>query len=129
MSEISIEQQLKGVLNEYRKNNLRPQIEKGLDAAANTLKRNLEEAIPSGDTNPHFKSSWIIKNKYKGVRYVGNTKKVKYKEGKRVTREVPLSNILEYAVSSKHKGSIGRTVRKSKSAVKSAFEQSFKKGE
>lgn len=122
--EASIDKQLEEVLKEFKTQTMRPQIEKGIDAAADVLKRNLESAIPLGDSAPHFKNSWYTKKDYTGVRYVKNSKKVEGDGG----RLVPLASYLEHAVSSPHKGFIKRTVRNSKQAMINAFWKAFNQG-
>jgi len=130
MSEsISVDKQLESILEEFKKQSLRPQIEKGLDASAEVLKRNLEDAVGLGDSFPHFSASWYVKKDYNGVRYVKNSKKVEGTDKKGNGKQVPLAAYLEHAVSSPHKGFIKRTVRTSKEQVINAFNDAFNKGE
>jgi len=122
----SIEKQLAGVLKEFKDKTLRPKIEKGLDASAEVLKRNLSQAVGKGDSVPHFSDSWFIKKDYKGVRYVKNSKKVGGSDKKGNSKSVPLASYLEHAVSSPYKGFIKRTSRQSKPAMIEAFKREFK---
>jgi hypothetical protein len=85
---ISIEEQIKEIVNEYKKE-LSKDLELALTNASELLKFELELASPVGDTTPHFRDMWDIKTKYTGVRYVGNKKLVE--------SGIPLSNLLEYA--------------------------------
>lgn len=123
----SIEDQLAGVLKEYKDKTLRPRIEKGLNASANVLKGNLEKAVGKGDSYPNFSTSWYINDKYKGVRYVKNSKMVQGSDRKGNSKPVPLAAYLENAVSSPYKGFIKRTARASKQAMIDAFKQAFGK--
>jgi len=108
MANKSLEEQFIEIAQEYSKE-LREDIEEGLTLAAIDLKNALEQNSPisryDAEGHRHFKDSWVIKNKYKRVRYVGNTKTVSDQSGK----NIPLSNILEYSEASPHKGFIQRT--------------------
>ena len=104
----SVEEQFNEIVQEYAKEII-GDIEEGLTLASIELRTALEQHSPVSEFDKegqkHFKESWVIKDQYKGVRYIGNTKTVKGKSSK----EMPLSNILEYAESSPHKGFIQRT--------------------
>jgi len=126
---VSVDKQLESILEEFKNQKMRPQIERGLDASAEVVKRNLEDAIGKGDSYPHFSESWFVKKDYKGVRYVKNSKKVDGTDKKGNSKQVPLAAYLEHAVSSPHKGFIKRTVRKCKEQAINAFKDAFKKGE
>jgi len=128
MSKLDIEADMQSIIEEYRKTTLRPAIEKALDKAADHMVGILRNESPVGEDNPHFRDGWIVKRDYKGVRYVGNTKTVPFSEGNRGLREIPLSNILEYSPSSKHKGFIGRTVKRNAEAIRNVFASELEKG-
>lgn len=128
MSSYDIENDLKSIIDEYKKSTLRPVIEKALDKAADHLVQVLKAASPVGDDSPHFKDGWAVKRNYRSVRYVGNTKTVPYSEGNRGPREIPLSSVLEYSPSSKHKGFINRAVNRSAEAVREVFSNELEKG-
>lgn len=87
---MELEKQFAEIIKEYSAQ-LRTEVEKGLSEAGKVAIAQLQNASPVGDTVPHFKDLWEMKTKYKGVRYVGNTKTVPAKSG-----NIPLSNILEY---------------------------------
>jgi hypothetical protein len=126
---VSVDKQLEGILEEFKRSKLRPKIEKGLDVSAEVIKRNLEAAVGEGDSYPHFSRSWFVKKDYQGVRYVKNSKKVGGTDKKGNSKQVPLAAYLEHAVSSPHKGFIKRTVRQSKEQAINAFKDVFSKGE
>lgn len=128
MSNLDIESELKSIIDEYKKSTLRPVIEKALDKAADHLARVLKEASPVGDDTQHFRDGWAVKRNYRGVRYVGNTKTVPYSEGNRGLRDIPLSSVLEYSPSSKHKGFINRTVNRNAETVTEVFVNELNKG-
>ena len=77
-------------------------IAKGADEAANLFIKEAQKVSPpfegTSKGNPHYRDCWSIKNrpKAKYVRSVGNTKKVKGKNG----TKIPLINILEYSTTS-----------------------------
>ena len=71
--------------------------EVALDKASDFLVEKLEQASPVGVTGD-FKKSWTRTDKYKGVRYVGNTDvggKNKY------GYSIPLANIIEFSKNGK----------------------------
>ena len=79
--------------------------EEGLSAAEKVLIANLKNDSPEGETKQYKKSWKGTGKKYKLLRFVGNTKTIKAKK----RGEIPLSNVLEYSPSSKHRGRIKRT--------------------
>jgi hypothetical protein len=122
----ALEDQLEDVLEEFKNKQLKPQIEKGLDASANVLLKNLKAEVPYGKTIPHFRDSWYVKREYKSVRYVKNSKRVNGFDKKRNPKQVPLAAYLEHAVDSPYKGFIKRISRQSKPAMIEAFKREFK---
>lgn len=84
--------ELKEVLNEYA-NELIYEKEIALDKAADFLVDKLEEYSPVGETG-EFKKSWKRTEKYKGVRYVGNTDVGGKNE---YGYNIPLANIIEFS--------------------------------
>lgn len=95
--------------------------EEGLKAAEKVLINDLKATSPSktGD----YKKGWKAKGKrWKLKRYVGNTKTVKQKGG-----EIPLSNILEYASKSPHRGLIKRTYENAIPKMEQALISEIKK--
>lgn len=128
MSKLDVETEMKAIIDEYRKATMRPAIEKALDKAADHLVEVLRNESPVGEDNPHFKDGWAVKRNYKGVRYVGNIKTVPFSEGNRGLREIPLSSILEYSPSSKHKGFINKAVRRNAETLRNVFVSELEKG-
>ena len=95
--------------------------ENGLSAGEKVLIKNLKANSPSGSGG--YKKAWKSKGKrYKLKRFVGNTKKVKGKDG-----EIPLSNILEYSTKSKHQGLIKKTYESSVNEIAQAIVDEIKK--
>lgn len=93
--QLNLAEELKDILNEYS-NELMAQKEVALDKASDYFVEKLEQASPV-DTGK-FKRSWIRTDKYKGVRYVGNTALAgKNKQG----GNIPLSNIIEFSKNGK----------------------------
>ena len=93
--QLNLAEELKDILNEYS-NELIAQKEVALDKASDYFVKKLEQASPV-DTG-EFKKSWIRTDKYKGVRYVGNTALAgKNKQG----GNIPLSNIIEFSKNGK----------------------------
>ncbi len=120
----SIDEQFKDIFKEMTQT-LNVDIEGALTEASEVLKKELELSSPkSGEIGPSLKDSWRIKKQYKRVRYVGNTKTVSGKGGK----NIPLSNILEYAERSPHKGFIRNTFERSKTSIRDVFVNKLKKG-
>lgn len=93
--QLNLAEELKDILNEYS-NELMAQKEVALDKASDYFVEKLEQASPV-DTG-EFKKSWTRTDKYKGVRYVGNTALAgKNKQG----GNIPLSNIIEFSKNGK----------------------------
>ena len=114
---LDLETEFKKVIKEY-KTELRGQIEEGLDLAGNMLIDKLSARSPVGNTAPHFKDSWAMKDNYLGVRYVGNTKIVNTssnKKGKSIKLKIPLINLIEYG--SKGKPFVLRTYEECKNEI------------
>jgi hypothetical protein len=124
-----ITKELAEIFKNYNNKVLNPFIIKGLDAGEKVLINNLKAGSPVGiDGGEHFKDSWESKPEYKYARYIHNTKKVAYSEKNRGSRMIPLSSILEHAVSSPYKGFIKKIRLKSKTAVQQAFINEVKGG-
>lgn len=85
----NLEQEFQKILKEYR-DQMFEVTEEALNIVSLEMQKKFEQASPLGDSVPHFKHSWDRKMHYKGVRYIGNTKRVPNESG------IPLSNILEY---------------------------------
>lgn len=109
--QLNLAEELKDVLNEYS-NELMAQKEVALDKASDYFVEKLEQASPV-DTG-EFKKSWTRTDKYKGVRYVGNTALAgKNKQG----GKIPLSNIIEFSSKSQHQGFIRATFEQNKDKI------------
>ena len=94
--QLNLAEELKYILNEYS-NELMAQIEVALDKAADFLVDKLEENSPVGETG-EFKKSWTRTEKYKGVRYVGNTDVGGKNE---YGQNIPLANLIEFSKNGK----------------------------
>ena len=95
--------------------------EDGLDKAEQLLIGNMKAASPSDSGK--FKSSWKgTKRKYKGVRFVGNTKNVRSKG-----RNIPLINIFEYSTTNHAHPFVKQTFESSIDAMKNAIIAAIKK--
>ena len=93
--QLNLAEELKSVLDEYE-SELMAKKEVALDKASDYFVEKLEQASPV-DTG-EFKKSWTRTQKYKGVRYVGNTALA----GKNKTGgNIPLSNIIEFSKNGK----------------------------
>lgn len=122
MATIKLSEELKKQVRDAYDKYSEKEIEKALTEAGNFLIAKLKEVSPSSSgPGPHFKDMWVMKTQYKGVRYVGNQKTVKYKN-----RDIPLSNILESGINSKHKGFIRKTYRKYATQIEEVFIKSLK---
>lgn len=99
--QLNLAEELKDILNEYSQE-LYESKEQALDKASDYLMEKLEQKSPV-DTGK-FKQSWLRTDKYKGVRYIGNSA-----EGGRnkYGYNIPLSNLIEF--SSKGKPFIRQT--------------------
>lgn len=90
MSTSTLREQFQSIIDEYQRG-LRPGIEDALTESASLMKEKLVAASPydaESDSLPHYRDCWQQENKYRGVRYVGNTKTVH--------DNIPLSNLIEY---------------------------------
>lgn len=107
--QLNLYDELKSILDEYS-NDLFEAKERGLDKASDYLVEKLEEASPV--RTGELKENWLRTDKYKGVRYVGNSSvgsNNKYGYG------IPLTNLLEF--SSKGKPFIRRTFEENKDTI------------
>lgn len=96
MTKISLEQEFKKIITEYRETAFEA-VEAALDEVSLDMQKKLEAASPVGVGFPHFKDSWDRKLQYVNVRYIGNTKKVPRGAGSSAADGIPLSNILEHS--------------------------------
>lgn len=109
MHQLNLYDELKDILNEYSEELFQSK-EEALDKASDFLMEKLIENSPV-DTG-EFKKSWVRTDKYKGVRYVGNTAvggKNQY------DYNIPLSNLIEFSV--KGKPFIRRTFEENKEQI------------
>ena len=109
-----------------------------LQAGAEVFKKAVEEVTPT-DTH-EMEKSWAIKTKYKDRRYVGSTRVAKGvvhrkdtdTDGNKIKGEaregVPLSNVLEYAENSKHKGFIRRCFDSTEPQIYAAIKNKLNNG-
>lgn len=107
--QLNLYEELKSVLDEYS-NDLFEAKERGLDKASDYLVEKLEAESPVKTGT--LKKSWLRTDKYKAVRYVGNSSvgsTNKYGYG------IPLTNLLEF--SSKGKPFIRRTFEENKEKI------------
>lgn len=104
--QLNLAEELKEILNQYS-NEVFEAKERGLDKASDYFVERLEDASPV--RTGKLKESWQRTDKYKGVRYVGNSavgSKNEYGYG------IPLTNLIEF--SSKGKPFIRRTFEENK---------------
>ena len=94
--QLNLAEELKSVLGEYA-SELINEKEIALDKAADFLVDKLEENSPVGETG-EFKKSWTRTEKYKGVRYVGNTDVGGKNE---YGQSIPLANLIEFSKNGK----------------------------
>lgn len=94
--QLNLADELKGVLSEYT-DELLKQKEIALDKASDFFVDELEKASPS--RTGEFKKNWKRIDKYKGVRYVGNSTVAS--KNKEYGGDIPLSNILEFSKNGK----------------------------
>lgn len=118
-----LEKSMAAILAEYA-DQVYLSTEEGLDAAQKVLIGNLSDGSPK-DRGRYAKSWAADKRKYKLMRFVGNTTEV---QGKRGGKPVPLSNILEYASKSPHKGKIKRIYDQSIKEMVTAVEEELMRG-
>ena len=108
--------------------------QEGLQAGAEVFKKAVEAVTPI-DTH-EMEKSWAIKTNYKDRRYVGSTRVAKgvvHRKtkggGKGEAREgVPLSNVLEYAENSPHKGFIRRCFDSTEPQIYAAIRNKLNNG-
>lgn len=104
--QLNLAEELKEILNQYS-NEVFEAKERGLDKASDYFVERLEDASPV--RTGKLKESWQRTDKYKGVRYVGNSavgSKNEYGYG------IPLTNLIEF--SSKGKPFIRKTFEENK---------------
>ena len=104
--QLNLAEELKEILNQYS-NEVFEAKERGLDKASDYFVERLEDASPV--RTGKLKESWLRTDKYKVVRYVGNSavgSKNEYGYG------IPLTNLIEF--SSKGKPFIRRTFEENK---------------
>ena len=107
--QLNLAEELKDILNQYSQE-LYESKEQALDKASDYMMEKLEQNSPV-DTGK-FKQSWTRTDKYKGVRYIGNSAvggKNSY------GYNIPLSNLIEF--SSKGKPFIRRTFDENKEEI------------
>lgn len=104
--QLNLYEELKSVLDEYTEDLFEAK-ERGLDKASDYFLERVEEASPV--RTGKLKDSWIRTDKYKGVRYVGNSA-----TGSTNAQGygIPLTNLLEFG--SKGKPFIRRTFEENK---------------
>lgn len=88
MSKIKLEEEFKKLFRDYQKTVFEA-TEVALDKGSLLLQNKLSAASPVGEGPLHFKDSWDRKMQYKGVRFIGDTK--------RTANDIPLSSIIEYS--------------------------------
>lgn len=103
--QLNLYEELKDILNEFTEE-LKERKEVALDKASDYLMERLEQESPV--QTGEFKQSWTRTTKYKGVRYVGNTKTAK-------NSKIPLSNLIEF--SSKGKPFIRKTFEQNRTEI------------
>ena len=107
--QLNLAEELKSVLDEFS-NEFMAQKEMALDKASDYLVERLEQASPV-DTGK-FKKGWKRTDKYKNVRYVGNTAEGGKNE---YGQNIPLTNLIEF--SSKGKPFIRATFEQNKEQI------------
>ena len=107
--QLDLAEELKDILNEYGKDVYNNK-EKALDTASDYLVQKLK--INSPVRTGKLRDGWVRTDKYKGVRYIGNTA-----EGGKNPQgyNIPLSNLIEF--SSKGKPFIRRTFDENKDDI------------
>ena len=107
--QLNIAEELKDILNEYSQE-LYESKEQALDKASDFLVEKLKQKSPV--RTGKFKQGWLRTEKYKGVRYIGNSAvggKNQY------GYNIPLSNLIEF--SSKGKPFIRQTFEENKEQI------------
>lgn len=107
--QLNMAEELKDILNQYSQE-LYESKEQALDKASDYLLRELERNSPQ-DTGT-FKRSWKRTDKYKGVRYIGNSAVGSKNE---YGYDIPLSNLIEF--STKGKPFIRNTFERNKEQI------------
>lgn len=107
--QLNLYDELKSILDEYS-NDLFEAKERGLDKASDYLVEKLEVASPV--RTGELQKSWLRTDKYKGVRYVGNSA---VGSNNKQGYGIPLTNLLEF--SSKGKPFIRRTFEENKDTI------------
>lgn len=112
--QLNLAYELREILNDYA-NELVEKKEIALDKASDFLLEKLEQNSPydPNSTGQHFKDSWTRTDKYRGVRYIGNSKVGS--KNKEYGGDIPLSNLIEF--SSKGKPFIRRTFEENKEQI------------
>lgn len=126
-------EKLDGILSEFLHSSFDTRQE-ALQAGAEVFKDAVAAATPK-DTG-EMAESWEIKTKYKDRRYVGSTRvakgvvhRKKKGGGKGEAREgIPLSNVLEYAENSPHKGFIRRCFDSTEPQIFAAIKSKLNNG-
>lgn len=107
--QLNLAEELKDILEEYSQE-LYESKEIALDKASDYLVEKLKANSPS--RTGVFKKSWLRTDKYKGVRYIGNSAVGSKNE---YGYQIPLSNLLEFSV--KGKPFIRRTFEENKEQI------------
>ena len=95
--QLDFEAELKDVLDQFT-DDLLDKKEIALNKAGQFLYDKLVQASPVSvdeTDGKHFKDSWMFKTKYKGVRYIGNSKDSKTQN--EYGYNIPLSNLIEFS--------------------------------
>ena len=109
--QLNLAEELRSVLDEYT-NEFLEKKEIALDKASDFLVEKFEQVSPV-DTGK-FKKGWKRTDKYKNVRYVGNTAvggKNKY------GYNIPLANLIEFSSKSRHQGFMRATFEQNKDKI------------
>ena len=107
--QIDLAEELKDILEQYGQELFEVK-EQALDKASDYLLNKLKAKSPRRTGN--FSKSWIRTDKYKGVRYIGNTAVGSKNE---YGYEIPLANLIEF--SSKGKPFIRQTFEENKEQI------------
>lgn len=104
--------------------------ESALDVGGKKLSEIMNRNSPSYASSGKYRKSWKVKTeKYTLKRYVGSTRMVRGNVNKKGRKgDIPLSNILEYAEDSPHKGLIKETVDRHIDDVATAIVEEIRKG-
>lgn len=107
--QLNLAEELKDIFEEYSQEVYEAK-EQALDKASDYLVEKLKAKSPRRTGN--FSRSWIRTDKYKGVRYIGNTAVGSKNE---YGHEIPLANLIEF--SSKGKPFIRKTFEENKEQI------------